>query len=205
MTLTDLVPWLNRPAPYRARHFRRRETLRPDYRRLARALMQLVPFSSAVDVGCANAFLLEEFVDAGKEVTGVELSPEVVEVLSPEIRHAVLIGDFADLAGRWDLACCVEVAEHIPPPRSAELVDIVARIARRWIYFTAAPPGQPGRGHINCRPHDEWLEMFAHRGWETDEPRTARLRDTLASLETAVWLRGNSFLFGRSESEATLR
>lgn len=194
MGLSDLVAWLKRPVPYGARHFRRRESMRSDYRLVARALLDLLPFSSAVDVGCANAFLLEEFAAASKEIAGIEVSPAVVEVLSPKIRDAVSIGDFSDLEGHWDLVCCVEVAEHIPQERSRELVESLARCARRWIYFTAAPPGQSGRGHINCRPHDEWLGMFAAAGWRTDDERTAALRDRLDSLETAVWLRGNSFL-----------
>lgn len=195
MGLAKLVNWFNRPAPYHERHFRRRECLRPDYRQVARALVDQIDFASAVDVGCANAFLLEEFARDGKEIAGVELSPEVRPFLAPEVADHVLIGDFAELAGSWDLTCCVEVAEHIPRHRSHELVETLVRITDRWIYFTAAPPGQPGRGHINCRPHAEWLEMFAQAGWSADEERTARLRDSFASLETAVWLQGNSFLF----------
>lgn len=194
MSLANLVTWFNLPVRYRERHFRRRECLRSDYRLVARALLDQVPFASVVDVGCANGFLLEEFAADGREIAGVELSPDVVGLLAPSIRDHVLIGDFSELEGQWDLACCVEVAEHIPPRRSQELVDTLSRIARSSIYFTAAPPGQAGRGHINCRPHEEWLEMFRRAGWQPDDEDTAWLRAMLARLDTAVWLRGNSFL-----------
>lgn len=168
--------------------------MRPDYQRVANSLLRLLPFESVVDVGCANGFLLETFRAADKQIAGIELSAAVVELLDPAVREAVAIGDFAELAGSWDLVCCVEVAEHIVPDRSLDLVDTLTRAARDWIYFTAAPPGQGGHGHINCRPHDEWLAEFAERGWQVDSQRTDELRRELEQLERAAWLRGNSFL-----------
>jgi SAM-dependent methyltransferase len=168
--------------------------MRPDYQRLAASLMRLAPFESVVDVGCANGFLLESFAEADRTISGIELSPAVVELLDPSIRDVVQIGDFSALDGMWDLVCCVEVAEHIPPERSLDLVETLTRAARGWIYFTAAPPGQGGHGHINCRPHAEWMAEFDERGWQVDEQRTRELRQDLERLERAAWLRGNSFL-----------
>lgn len=205
MGLSRLATWLKLPSRYHARHFLRREVMRPDYVTVAQSLMRRLDFDSAADVGCANGFLLEAFLDAGKRIAGIELSPEVREVLRDEIRQFVSIGDFSELDGRYDLVCCVEVAEHIAPVRSDDLVDSVARLAARWIYFTAAPPGQGGRGHINCRPHEEWLQMFEERGWLLDIETTVPLRDDLGSLEQAVWLRGNSFLLAPLTSTAGVR
>jgi SAM-dependent methyltransferase len=194
MGLSRLATWLKLPSRYRARHFHRREVMRPDYVRVARSLMRRLDFDSAADVGCANGFLLEEFLDAGKRIAGIELSPEVHEVLRHDLRPFVSIGDFSEMSGRFDLVCCVEVAEHIAPARSDDLVDSLTPLATKWIYFTAAPPGQGGHGHINCRPHEEWLAMFGERGWVRDAETTAALRRDLGSLEQAVWLAGNSFL-----------
>lgn len=205
MGLSRLATWLKLPSRYHARHFLRREVMRPDYVTVAQSLMRHLDFDSAADVGCANGFLLEAFLDAGRRIAGIELSPEVHEVLRDKIRPFVSIGDFSELNGRYDLVCCVEVAEHIGPARSDDLVDSVARLATRWIYFTAAPPGQGGRGHINCRPHEEWLQMFEERGWLLDSETTAPLRDDLGSLEQAVWLRGNSFLLAPLTSAAEER
>jgi hypothetical protein len=149
-------------------------------------------------VGCANGFLLASFAAAGRRIAGIEASPAVREVLPPEVAQAVAVGDFAEVPERWaepfDLVCCVEVAEHIAPARSRELVTVVTSAARRWIYFTAAPPGQTGRGHINCRPHEEWLDWFAGEGWRVAEPETGALRSDLERLTRAHWLRGNSFV-----------
>ena len=145
-------------------------------------------------MGCANGFLLAPFQAAGKSVAGIEASPAVHEVLPPSLGPYVEVGDFSRVRGRWHLVSCVEVAEHVEPERSVEFVETLTASAERWIFFTAAPPGQSGRGHINCRPHDEWIELFARRGWKVDAARTAELRRELEALESAVWLRGNSLL-----------
>lgn len=174
--------------------------MRADYLRLADSLLTHLPFDSVVDVGCANGFLLEVFACAGKRIEGVELSAAVLDLLATEVRPFVRIGDFATLEGRWDLTCCVEVAEHIPPRRSLELVETLTEAAVRWIFFTAAPPGQGGRGHINCRPHAEWLAEFSGRGWVADEARTDAVRRDLERLERATWLRANGFVLAPAAS-----
>jgi SAM-dependent methyltransferase len=183
-----------RPKPYRLRDLRRRERFRPDYELLADFLLQRLPFESAIDIGCGNGFLLERFHDAGKSIAGVDVSPDVPHLLGKRLNGAVRVADFGAAVGSFDLACCVEVAEHIAPDRSLSLVETLSRVARSWIYFSAAPEGQAGRGHINCRPHSDWLGWFEVRGWHLEDGRTAELRAHLAQLRMAPWLRGNSFL-----------
>jgi hypothetical protein len=179
------------PKVYRVKNFAARERYRADYRILADSLLARLPFDSAIDVGCANGFLLESFLAAGKEVGGTEVSAAALEVASPAIRDRIQIRDFSGSEGVWDLACCVEVAEHIPPGRSEELVEVLVRLSRRWIFFTAAPPEQGGRGHINCRPPEDWLAWFEARSVACDRGLTERVRRDLERLERAPWLRQN--------------
>ena len=184
---------------FTARTFRQREQFRDDYGCLAASLLRRVEFESVLDVGCANGFLLGPFQEAGKRVGGIELSNAVLKVLPPTLVPLVAVGDFALAQGRWDLVCCVEMAEHIQPRRSEELVDTLVRLAIRNIYFTAAEPGQSGRGHVNCRAHGEWLHWFAARGWRLDEERTTGVRTDLAALTKASWLQKNSLVLHRSD------
>ena len=187
--------WIRLPlARYRARHFRRRERFRKDYGILADSLMRRLDFGTVLDIGCANGFLLSSFVAAGKRVGGIELSRSALQVLPPEVAPLVTIGDFSVATGEWDLVCCVEMAEHVAPGRSEELVTTVARVARKQIYFTAAPPGQSGRGHVNCREHDEWLRWFRASGWALQEVQTKGLKNDLKDLTEAAWLRQNSMI-----------
>jgi len=185
-----------RDKSFAAPNFGRREKFRGDYRQVAEALLDLLPFGSVLDVGCANGFLVDAFLDAGKRAHGIELSPAVAGVLTPRLREVIEIGDFSLAGGSWDLVCCVEVAEHIAPERSRELVGKLTSLARSWIYFTAAATGQTGRGHVNCRSHLEWLDWFALEGWVLD-PRSHALRQRLQRLEKVRWLVGNSALLSR--------
>jgi SAM-dependent methyltransferase len=196
--LSKIRDWLKLPHHFRRKDFAAREVFAADYQLVARSLISLVDFSTNLDVGCANGFLIRELQRHGKEVQGLELSPAILEILPPELLDKVRIGDFSAATGTWDLVSCIEVAEHIPPERSVELVDTLTARARRWIYFTAAPPGQKGKGHINCRPHAEWAAWFRERGWVVDEERTSRLRRDLEALTKAHWLRGNSLLLQRA-------
>lgn len=182
------------PEPFRAEQFADQRRFDDDYSVVAESLLELIDFESVVDLGCANGLLLGRFMQAGKSVSGVELSAEVREYLPTALKPFVEIGDFSSASGEWDLACCMEVAEHLTPKRSEELVAKLTSLATAWVYFTAAPPGQGGHGHINCRPMAEWLAWFEARDWKVDEERTAALQRRIATLELATWLSGNSVI-----------
>lgn len=195
--LRRLRTLLGIPKPFDADDFAARDRFRPDYRILAASLLSRLDFESAIDVGCATGFLLEAFLEAGKEAVGTEVSPAALEAAGPAVRSRIRVGDFAASSGIWDLACCVEVAEHVRPERSEELVATLARLSRRWIFFTSAPPGQGGHGHINCRPQDDWLAWFAARGVECDHERTALVKTDLEAIAVATWIRTNCVVLRR--------
>jgi len=171
-----------------------REKYRPDYRILASSLLDHLEFQSVFDVGCGQGFLLEPLHEKGKEIRGVELSQDVQEFLPEEIKDQVDIGDFGEARGSYDLVCCIEVAEHIEPARSNELVDTLCALSNELIYFTAATPGQPGHGHINCRPHEHWMKWFGRRGWRVDQIATQKVREDLDEVAHTHWLKSNSFV-----------
>jgi hypothetical protein len=192
--MKQLRTWFRVPVPFRAEDYALQELYADDYRLIAASLLEELDFDSVIDLGCANGLLLLPFHEAGKKVRGIELSPNVSPYLPSGLRSLVAIGDFSAMDGRADLVCCMEMAEHLQPTRSEELVDKLTTLARKWIYFTAAPPGQGGRGHINCRPMAEWIGWFAARGWRTDQGKTVALASATARLDKALWLHGNSVI-----------
>ena len=194
--------WLGRPQRFRRRDFRRRERYRPDYELLADVLLDRIDFHSVLDVGCGNGFLLRRFVAAGRRAEGIEGSEAVLAVLEPELRTHIRIADFTAATGSWDLVCCVEVAEHIAPARSDDLVESLARVTGSTLYFTAAPPGQGGVGHINCRPHADWLAAFEGHGLRLDAAATGGVREALHGLARAPWLAGNGLILRRQPTAA---
>lgn len=195
---SHLKRWSNqiypRPADFDARALERRQKYTPDYRILADSLARNLPFQSVLDVGCAQGLLMEPLRQRGIDVQGVEISDDVTDYLPEPLTPHVTIGDFSAANGSYDLVCCVEVAEHIPPSRSRELISKLCTLSDQYIYFTAAPPGQEGYGHINCRPHSEWIRWFNQLDYQVSPSVTEAIRSDLAEVDHAYWLKENSFL-----------
>jgi 2-polyprenyl-3-methyl-5-hydroxy-6-metoxy-1,4-benzoquinol methylase len=106
----------------------------------------------------------------------------------------------ANLPRGFDVAFSFEVAEHVPPALSRDLVHFIASLAPT-IAFTAAPPGQPGHAHINLRPPNYWIGLFEAVGVAHDSHTTETLRS--AFLEESVWapwLTQNIMVFRRTGS-----
>jgi hypothetical protein len=53
----------------------------------------------------------------------------------------------------------LECAEHLPAHRAAPLVEWLTKSAP-IVVFSAAIPGQGGKGHINEQPPDYWNDLF---------------------------------------------
>ena len=68
------------------------------------------------------------------------------------------------LKERFDLAACLEVAEHIRKEHAQSLVDLLVS-ASDVILFSAAIPGQGGNGHVNEQYPSYWSSRFATRGY----------------------------------------
>lgn len=98
-----------------------------------------------------------------------------------------------DLGRRFDMVMCTEVVEHLDPTAAEALIGTIARHAHNLIIFSAAEPGQPGHGHINCRPLTYWLGLWRARGWLPVASETMGLR-ALASLS---WFRRNLIVLRR--------
>lgn len=63
----------------------------------------------------------------------------------------------------YDLAVCLEVAEHLPAGAGDGLVRTLCDLAP-VVLFSAAVPGQGGHGHLNEQWPDYWTERFRPRG-----------------------------------------
>src|SRR6185437_3265527 len=66
---------------------------------------------------------------------------------------------------RFDLACSLEVAEHLPRERASDFVGLLTRSAP-IVLFSAAIPGQGGNHHINEQWQSYWSELFRSRSFQ---------------------------------------
>ncbi len=68
----------------------------------------------------------------------------------------------------FELVLSLEVAEHVPPEFTDELIRRLATATTKYLVFSAARPGQAGTGHIDKSMHGRewWIERFitADRG-----------------------------------------
>ncbi len=156
-----------------------------------RALAARLRPASVLDIGCGIGMALAVLSRAGAtDCFGVDGLPAEATALAPENYLCHDLTTKLDLGRQFDLVLCLEVAEHLPPGHDAALLDSIARHARGAILFSAAEPGQPGHGHINCRPLADWLAAWRARGWLPELLDSLALRG-LASLS---WLRRNPVL-----------
>jgi hypothetical protein len=90
-------------------------------------------------------------------------------------------------AGKHELGMCLEVLEHLHESAAIKIHEILCRYSQSIIVFSAAGLGQPGIGHINCRPLEYWLSRFIEKGWSPCLKNTLAIR----SLSQFSWLRRN--------------
>jgi SAM-dependent methyltransferase len=126
---------------------------------------------SIVDVGCGvGAWLLAAEILGVKTLRGFDghwVAQD--QILSDKIDFspADLATGFLPLkeGEHFDLAICVEVAEHLPPDSTHILASSLTKAAD-VILFSAAIPYQGGNGHVNERWQSDWVHQFRHLNYE---------------------------------------
>lgn len=153
---------------------------------------------SVIDIGCARGAWLRAFQDAGvKNIQGIDGDyVDTANLLIPqECFSAVDLNKPFALSGRYDLAVCLEVGEHLSAAMANVLVAQLTAIAP-LILFSAAIPGQGGVSHINERFPSYWRKLFEEHGFAMFDPiRPAILTD--ARIEW--WYRQNVFIYAAKE------
>jgi SAM-dependent methyltransferase len=144
--------------------------------------------STVLDIGCGIGAALQLFKHLGaKAVFGIDgLRDDLTLLQGGEYARRDLSRPL-NLDRVFDCALCLELAARLPAQSAKVLIETIAAHSGGTIIFSAAGPGQPGYGHINCRPLSYWLTLWSERGWGPD------LADTLSMrcLSTLSWFRRN--------------
>lgn len=90
-----------------------------------------------IDIGCGGGILSESMADQGAEVTGVDLSKQVIEVAklhqletNNTVEYLCTSAEAiaAERPAQYDVVTCLEMLEHVPDP--AAIVHACARLAK---------------------------------------------------------------------------
>lgn len=154
----------------------------------------LLDITSVLDVGCGRGAWLREWRNSGVAVARGVDGPYVCEdsllIPSTDFRAIDLSQQF-NVGERYDLVTCLEVAEHLPPRSSMELINSLVAHSD-LVLFSAATPGQGGENHINERPLSFWQAAFAKHGYLAFDIIRKHFR---GDLRVEPWYRFNSILY----------
>lgn len=172
-----------------------REGARSSARALVPLLLDWINPSSVADVGCGDGTWLSVVRERGvADVLGFDgdYVPRETLQIPPELFAPIDLREPpVEPPRRFDLALCLEVAEHLPAESADELVRFLADLAP-VICFSAAIPHQGGRGHFNEQWPDYWIERFAEEGFVAIDGVRPRLWD---DPDVEPWYAQNSFLY----------
>lgn len=113
--------WWDPNGPQRPLH--ELNPVRLDYVRRHRALRG----ACVLDVGCGAGLLSEAMAGEGARVTGIDLSPELIDVAQLHLLESGRQAEYrvvsaedlaAERPGSFDAVTCMEMLEHVPDPAS---------------------------------------------------------------------------------------
>jgi SAM-dependent methyltransferase len=168
-------------------------------------VLSAVPVKSAIDVGCGVGTWASKLLQYGvPDVLGIDGDYVNRDLLRIPLDHFQPwdLAKTVTMDRRFDLAVCLEVAEHLPPARAEGLVEDLVKLAP-VVLFSAAIPGQGGTNHINERYLSYWVNLFADRDYVLlDIIRPVLWEDNRCDW----WYRQNAVLFVHKENPlSTLR
>jgi SAM-dependent methyltransferase len=195
----NIVPVLNE-TPYDSDFFDEQvvDALR-SARLIVPLIMELLKPRSVVDVGCGLGAWLRTFSENGvTKVKGYDGEYVDRSKLLIDLEHFVAtdLKSKQKIEESYDIALCVEVAEHLPESNASELVNLLTSAAP-VVIFSAAVPGQHGTNHINEQWPSFWRSIFEGRGFQMLDPIRPRIRE---NKEIAWWYRQNLFVFASKQA-----
>ena len=154
--------------------------------------------STVVDIGCGTGEILKVLTALGGiECLGVE-GPWIDSYQEhfSKIQLADL-REFVPLGKKFDVAICLEVAEHLEERFASTLVSTLTE-SSDIILFSAAIPGQSGTEHINLQYPEYWAKHFWDKGFALYlDPR----ENFLKNFNIAPWYQQNTLVYRKMDDD----
>lgn len=164
----------------------------PWAKRLANWIKQELGPDSVLDIGCGPGVYVYCLRDIDVNALGLDIDDRVKN--RAYLRYQSLFDLEDELA---DLVLCMEVAEHIDQENADRMVEQVAGRVGKHLIWTAAPPGQPGVGHINLQHKEYWCKKLEQYGLQRNIDRENQLLDYAKQGLHMGWFINNMMFFDR--------
>ena len=157
------------------------------------SVVGLIGPSSVVDVGCGVGAWLRVCSDLGisviRGIDGDYVPRNLLQIPEMQFSAVELHSKWPEL-GQFDLALCLETAEHLDPEAAEGLIANLASVSQ-VIVFSAAIPFQGGDDHRNEQWPDYWVAKFTKHGYVSIDCIRPSIADE-SSVEW--WYRQNIFV-----------
>lgn len=156
---------------------------------IADTLYDLLRPVSLADLGAGCGVYAHRFARKGVKVLAIDgVVPPPEHAYPVDFEKRDLTAPFDNEWGAFDLALCLEVAEHIPEELSDAFLDNLLKFSDRLV-LSAAQPNQGGHHHVNERPKRYWVAKLAAKGFAYNRRETGRLLVPLtAARPPYMWM-----------------
>lgn len=177
-----------------------------EYIQIAKWINENIKANSFLDIGCGNGFIIEYLWKyAKKYVMGIDNAKALKHIRAIQIHKKVIFKDITKkiYTQKFEAVICAEVAEHIDQKYSTILVENLVRPKPKTIFFTAAPPTQNGKNHINLQLPHFWYKLLFLKGYILDLNKTILFKKTFATkIKKIWWYKENILIFKKSKTNS---
>lgn len=169
--------------------------------RIVPKVLEVIQPGSVIDVGCGTgeflAMLQEHGIDDILGIDGSYVHRNMLAISKENFIPFDLNRSFT-LDRTYDLAVCLEVAEHLRPQSAGSFIASLTSLAP-IILFSAAIPYQGGTHHLNEQWPEYWADLFKQHGFV---PADALRRNIWHDREIPFCYRQNMLFFCTEEALA---
>ena len=152
---------------------------------------------SILDIGCGPAGMVEYANYKKIYAIGIDGDPDLPK------KDYVSLHDFTEgtftLEKKFDLVYSTEFLEHVEEKYIENFMPLFQK--GKYVFISAAPPGQGGHHHVNEKPKEYWIEKFSLYGLKYMEEESEQIRKT--SKDNVV-CKNSSFYLNTNFTESSL-
>ncbi len=166
---------------------------------ISKVLQETYQPKRLIDLGCGCGIYSHLFAQNGVVVQALDgVQPPSASAFSVPIHLQDLTIPFKSPWGPFDLALCLEVAEHIPETDLDVFLQNITQFSDRLI-LSAAPPGQGGHHHVNEQPKRYWVRELGQRGFIYNRKETGQLFERLNAIKLPyMWMGAHISVYDRT-------